>query len=772
MLSNDMVGLDWSTFFDVKNQKEKQNLLEKIRRDSEIYNNSQDVDEKIILREICIKGVDVHNEIGFQAIRRVFLRLLVFDTSFAQDVLSDDDFQKAQQLLNRKQYNGKLLKEVLQKWWGAVRYGEDSVGKKLSAYIYLDILRELKALKEETVIKSFGELKPILEKIVSGVKAECYLDAEEGFWLPYSNKFDEQSNVYLTANYNYDFNAIHERIDSLFLYEKAGEAIENQFKSLLFSDVKFWEQHKRFSICGFVKSIRKNNGDTHANKLLKYLFDELKKNSVGKILVENSLPLVCLYVERLQEEMEIRTFRFAFERFGKVYAGEKLCYPFSTVSSFDEKVAHGKKLFEESFYKEIYSENQTEVRAFLESETVNPQPILEKQKWTILDVLDSHTFGFHDTVDREMVGLLCKNYFTVENVFNRLYLKCWYITQIIPKNEWSNCIFEMLYDFTQAVEKRTGIKTAYQLNETLRENTFQALKGKMLTFGLNISERYKTDYVVAMLDRKVATWEESERFPMLEQLGDSIYNMAVAELLFFNPQYDVYNFKYYETFQDYIKASAQVKIVKQFALDQFYLSSAKNSCKYDSDRLIAPDRESFALEQERESFSNEEKYLADSLEMLIGVICKDCGLIVALQFAKDLIKKTYAGVFTCEIRETDEKELLKAVQKLRPEDGDENIVRDYLTKILPALYGGKDESHRMLEMALNKLLLTYVLGTAEKETRNYITHSFGDRTICEDLSDFGSISKIFHGYLYSGLEFVIEKYQAKIIEKYKKQNNQ
>ena len=78
----------------------------------------------------------------------------------------------------------------------------------------------------------------------------------------------------------------------------------------------------------------------------------------------------------------------------------------------------------------------------------------------------------------------------------------------------------------------------------------------------------------------------------------------------------------------------------------------------------------------------------------------------------------------------------------------------------------------MLEMALNKLLLTYILGTEEKEARNYITHSFGDRTICEDLSDFGGISKIFHGYLYNGLEFVIENYQEKIIDKYKKENKQ
>ena len=767
MLSNDMVGLDWSTFFDVKNQKEKQNLLEKIRRDSEIY-NIQDVDEKIILREICIKGVDVHDEIGFQAIRRVFLRLLIFDTSFAQDVLNDDDFQKAQQLLNRKQYNGKLLKEILQKWWIANRYGNGSVGEKLSPYIQLDVYRELRAVKEETVLKSFGKLKPVLEKIVSGVKAECYLEAENGFRFPHMPNLDKKSNDFLMEVYGYDFNDVHQKMYSLFLYDYTSVMIEKVLKVLLLDDFKFWERHEQFSICYFIEVVRQYNGDTHANKLLKYLFDEMKKNSVGKILVENSLPFVFLYVERLKEEMEIRTFRFAFERFGKVYAEEKLCYPFSTVSSFDEKVARGKQLFEESFYKEIYSENQTEVKAFLENETVKAQPILEKQKWTILDVLDSHTFGFHNTVDRKIVGLLCKNYFTVENVFNRLYLKCWYITQIIPKNEWSNCIFEMLYDFTQAVEKRTGIKTAYQLNKTLRENTFQALKEKMLTFGLNISETYKTDYVVAMLDRKVATWEESERFPILEQLGDSIYNMAVAELLFFNPQYDVYNFKYYETFQDYIKASAQVKIVKQFGLDHFYLSSAKNSCKYDSDRLIASERESFTIDQEKESYTNQEKYLADSLEMLIGVICKDCGLIVALQFVKDLLKKTHAGVFTSEIRETDEEELLKAVKKLRPKDGDENIVRDYLTKILPARYGEKDESHGMLEMALNKLLLTYILGTEEKEARNYITHSFGDRTICEDLSDFGGISKIFHGYLYNGLEFVIEKYQAKIIERYKK----
>ena len=165
MLNENVVGLDWSTFFDVKNQKEKQKLLEKIRRDSEIYNNSQDVDEKIILREIRIQGVNVYDEIGFQAIRRVFLRLLIFDTSFAQDVLSDDDFQKVQQLLDRKQYNGKLLKELLQKWWIANRYDNGSVGEKLSAYIYLDVLRELKAIKEETVIKSFEGLKPVLEKM-------------------------------------------------------------------------------------------------------------------------------------------------------------------------------------------------------------------------------------------------------------------------------------------------------------------------------------------------------------------------------------------------------------------------------------------------------------------------------------------------------------------------------------------------------------------------------------------------------------------------------
>ena len=35
MLSKDMVGLDWSTFFDLKDQKARRDLLEKIRRDSE-----------------------------------------------------------------------------------------------------------------------------------------------------------------------------------------------------------------------------------------------------------------------------------------------------------------------------------------------------------------------------------------------------------------------------------------------------------------------------------------------------------------------------------------------------------------------------------------------------------------------------------------------------------------------------------------------------------------------------------------------------------------
>ena len=80
-----------------------------------------------------------------------------------------------------------------------------------------------------------------------------------------------------------------------------------------------------------------------------------------------------------------------------------------------------------------------------------------------------------------------------------------------------------------------------------------------------------------------------------------------------------------KSYNDFICAQAQIKVAKKIGVDKLYLSSHSLPRKYERDILIDADNESYTMSQEREQFSNKQKYIADSLEMIIGVICNDCG---------------------------------------------------------------------------------------------------------------------------------------------------
>ena len=118
---------------------------------------------------------------------------------------------------------------------------------------------------------------------------------------------------------------------------------------------------------------------------------------------------------------------------------------------------------------------------------------------------------------------------------------------------------------------------------------------------------------------------------------------------------------------------------------------------------------SYILRQESEQLSNTKKCFADSLEMLAGAICKDCGYQVAIDFCKRVIRDTFPATFSKEVRFGDG-------NVLPPEE------RYHYTKILPALYsmldyevGDEYPGYQIkLHEAFDKFYKTYVLGTEEK----------------------------------------------------------
>lgn len=770
------VGLDWSTFFNLT-KEEKEKFLKQVKVENvenfkwDQYRFLFDFDRQSISDE------------SFDAAFRIeILNFCIEETSFAADILSEEDYSKCLEVFKRKQYDSKLLKSLL----GAFicflyRQEQKSAGKKLALYLERDIKKRVNELQEQEAEKTFMPLKKQIEKIAAGVKGYCYLVAENprkyGVWLDLDCRVKTELNEYLNKKYSYNFNALNGNWNlGLLVISGDHRADINQiFLKVLYNDNAFWEKHKQFSFIAFIETVYDVNDRRHAEKILDHIFTEIIKNQYGKAIIEKSLPLICLKKEEFICGLEWRTFRFTFDRFKnycnlKTLSEDNLCYPFTIVSDAEDKLNQGKQIVEE-FLQEIYPDEFARVYEILKSETeapsaaysgrkqalcnVNGETVLsvnDYDEWTIQHIFDYPTFGYHDkVVDREAVAIYCPEYFSAQNMWNRFYLKAFYMLKLVKDKTicFAN-LFEVYYDLFQFIEEKTGIKTSYQRNTAGRNEAYIKLKSILKQYGVNISDKYKSDYIISLLDRKVAIREESERFPVLEQLGDAVYGLALAEMLFYDPDIEHSEAVHH----DFISADIQIDIANKIGIGKLYLSSYSLPRKYESDILINPDNESYIFQQEREQFENDKKYIADSLEMIIGTICKDCGYQKAIDFTKQILRKTYPKSFFKELRWGDNQ--------------NPNIDRVYWTRILPAPYSHFEPSNKMLWDAFDKFFKAYVLGTEDREIRQFITNSFGDNKLYDDIGTSYEVNQVFYEYLHKGLESAIEKFGNSVKENYKK----
>ncbi len=775
MYQRNMVGLDWSTFFDVtKEQKEK--FLKQVKA-TNVENFKWDQYRFLFDIEIRFKA-DENND---DAYRIEILNFCIEETNFAADVLSKEEHLKCLELFKRRQYDSKLLRSLLGAFICFLSQQEqNSAGKKLSTYLERDIKKRLIELQELKAEKMFLPLKKQIEKIASGVKGYCYLVAKNpgyyGIWVDIDSKVKTELNEYLKEKYSYDFNALNGNcnLGMLVLSGNHRDDINRIFQKALYNDNEFWANHKDFNIIIFIEAICDINDRRHAEKILDYIFTEIAKMQYGKEIIEKSLPLVFLKKEDFIYGLEWRTFRFTFDRFKdyhnlQILSEDKLCYPFTSVHDAEKKLLQGKQIVEE-FLREIYPDEFERVLEILKSEVEVPSTAFSTRKqaicnvngkkvisekdfdeWNIQHIFDYPTFGYHSKVlDRDAVTVYCPEYFSAENIWNRFYLKAYYMLKLVKdKRTCFANMFEIYYDLFQFIEKKTGVKTSYQRNTEGRNEAYIQLKSILKQHGVNISDKYKSDYIIALLDRKVAIREESERFPVLEQLGDAVYSLALAEMLFYDPDIEhagaVHN--------DFSRAYIQIDIANKIGINKLYLSSYSLPRKYESDLLIDADRESYTYEQEREQFENNQKYIADSLEMVIGTICRDCGYQTAINFTKQILRKTYPNKFSKEHRWEDNQ--------------NSNIDKDYWTRILPAPYSHFEPSHNMLWDAFDKFFKTYVLETEDRETRQYITNSFGDNKLYDDVCASFEVDKVFYEYLHKGLESAVEKFGNSVKENYK-----
>ena len=730
-------GLVWSPLFDVS-EKEISNFLSNLHLYDEDYKLST------FVQSCFYKDFHTRDEDIIEATRRSILRWTIDNSCFASDVLSEDEYKKARDTYKRGQYQSGVLKKLINYFLLALHSLKDNRGNYVvhntnhfRLMLFYDVQREYNEIKNKKVEKSFEPLKKVIEQITSGVKAECYLNANKNDWYD-AREFEDELNDYLSEKYGYNYNEFN-------LYSEFVDKSNELLQLTLVNDKNFW-LNKKFFVASFVNEIYAKNSKAHAIKVLDYIFDKLLKNDIAKALIEAKLSL-CYYDKQ------------AIIAYHNV-ENKDVLYPLSVVENEEQKVNEGKRIFESFLYDFVYPNNKEQIRERLKSNLDSNEngPTI----YGVLDYIAVKSYYMGKT--RQALEIICPEFFTDESLWKRVYLKVYYISKMEKSESLIPYLFEKFYNLFAIIEHETGIETAIQLDDKSRNDSYNKLKSLLNSLGVSISDSMKGDYVTALMDIRSARMTEAQRFPVLEQLGDAIYNFAVSEMIFYNPYYNDYEegaLNPKQRLEKYISAKGQLEVAKKFELDKMYISASTSLEKGDAGLIIRV-HDYF---DEKDDSAKGEKYLADTLEMILGAVAIDKGYNVAILLAKRMIRDVYENDFPKEVHYSFENVISKKID------------RDYCIRILPGLYCafyhiqdyGAGGYISLMRDSLYKLLGCIVLKTEDLRKREYI--SYGSQSIAVLFDDeYNSISPAFYCYLTEGVDKVVEIFGKNALDKYNKYN--
>ena len=744
-------GLFWPSFFSTKKEE-----LKKLHEYDTVYSPHWLAEEMLRLTNIKDSEYESNDPCTSAACEHVALKFMLCDTDLARELLSEEELAKANELYARKQYSSKLLKKLLQTFYNLLRISQtDKQRDNLRNLFTLAIIDEDRKVGEAEISRSYGALKKIVEKVASGVQNGCYFEAERMVNI-YDIRLDESLNQRFLSNTGYDFNKANERhakneISTLFCnYEQTVTNIVLQLA--IIDDKSFWEDHENFNVITFVNEIAKQNDVRHAEKVLSFIAENLQKIPHMKLVFKHHFPLWISKYDELVERLEDQAFRFTFNRLEAYCDLSKvkhvpLCHPMSKADPTSFEI--GRHVWERFIREYNYPNDHEKVESYLSNEVKRFISGDTHENNDIAVILDSSTFRYSaNNEDRRIFTAYHPDCFSFENIWKRVYLKAYAVTLLSDDEQMQFSYLQRIFvDLIKSLERRIGICTVHQLDTEARDKHFEELKRILGTYGINATEEHKNDYIVSLLDRDTALIEEAESFPILEQIGDAIYGLAVAELLFYDPDTEGMA----EKFEHFTRAEAQVLISKKQGFDKLYLQIGLPAKYVEYDTLFY-DIETF--NEEKLQALNGEKYLADSLEMIIGSVYRDSGIEKAIGFAKQLLLKTFPKQLRKEVRLTEENKHNK------------DIDMDYWSRILPSPCSVMTGELRTLWNALDKVILIASLGTDDKDKRRYITRSFGNTAIYGERYIHG-VTWAFHDYLSNGLMSVLEKYGEIIRDNYK-----
>ena len=671
-------------------------------------------------------------------------------------LFDEEEKEKIEFLLEKNQLNSKLINSLLSKVILLIHYSEDKSIALLVNILERGINKRFNDQLMLMVKKHYKPLKDVVDKITSGVNVKCYLELSKTCSYP-DAIIPKELNEYVKEKYNYIFNKYYSSYFSK-SYLNTYKIVEN---SLLDNEI-FWDTLEvGNALIKFLSLVIKYNGIKHAEKIMDYIMSNLLKNEKYKYMIENNY-ILSLISKDIEDALIERCIDFTFGRFDGVInfnltneEKDNLLYPLRNHNAL-EYINLGKEYFNE-FTKDAYKEDYEKILdVFKDAETIiqeNDHP--RKRKLSLGIVLESSMFGYHSVGElndgyNQEKEFYYDYYKFNETILDRFYYRV-YLIKKYSGNLFNAALYEVLYDVLGILNDKYDFKCDYIYNTSIRDKKYDELKEKLKEFDLNISDDYKENYIVSLLDRKTATMKEIGMFSELEEIGDAIYELAVNNILFYQDDESIIK---NEDVKNFIEAQKQIEISEYFGFDKLYISSFASinlNNKFDDSDTVHFSEDGIEMDR---NLLGSHNYIADSLEMIIGSVYKEFGAQKALDFAVSLIIKSHSKYHMPIIKEYNEEDLIM------------NMADYNISKYFPSFSGVEKSDYYYyglmnMEHALEKIFKVCVIGneTIEKRSSNRLVSFY---EILNGFPEAGYRATCY--YLRYGIEKTI-KFYKKILKK-------
>lgn len=469
------------------------------------------------------------------------------------------------------------------------------------------------------------------------------------------------------------------------------------------------------------------------------------KIKLGKPLVFYSKKHINLLTRAMVEGV--------FESDAKMAAVENLIlYPL--YKERNEIYYESGKLFFANFIEELFNK---EAKMFFEIFD-NPDTVIREQE--SIDNITSfelRTRNYYDllrsfwrkTSKSELLLILDPNYYEDSVAKQRFYITIGVLKHLNKNVE--NILFDSLTQLFQLA--------SHKYNLTLNDQFFVDNRGKKeqnlinLLSNFDITPNQTTDYFMSIIDNEVATIEQMDRFPVLEQVGDAIYGFCVNQLMLKDILIeDPSIFSKIEI--GFVQASFQVELAEKIGLEGCYIHNKFLESKFKLNYV-----EKVLLDANDTANHHDKKtYLADSLEMVIGSIYFDQGIEAAIRFTTKVLtdyNEYFNELYTVTIPSHENKLDLNWEEY------------ELYTRVYPQLnvfYSGQYTLLDPFGFSLSKLLSILVYGNETKEKRSDLRRISYRRAVSMTRMVDSNTYLAYH-YLNEGFEKAITVYKNEVLPK-------